>query len=82
MIQKLSHTPIFVDDYDRALDFYVGKLGMEVRSDMAMPGGTFRWLTIAPKGQDIEIVLMKLDNVPISDRAMSRPSAASSGAAP
>jgi catechol 2,3-dioxygenase-like lactoylglutathione lyase family enzyme len=64
MIQKLSHTPIFVDDYDRALDFYVGKLGMEVRSDMAMPGGTFRWLTIAPKGQDIEIVLMKLDSVP------------------
>lgn len=64
MIQKLSHTPIFVDDYDRALDFYVGKLGMEVRSDQTMPGGTFRWLTIAPKGQDIEIVLMKVDAIP------------------
>lgn len=64
MIQKLSHTPIFVDDYDTALDFYVGKLGMEVRSDQTMPGGTFRWLTIAPKGQDLELILMKVDAIP------------------
>ena len=54
---------IFVDDQDEALDFYVGKLGMEVRTDQTMPDG-FRWLTVAPKGQDIEIVLMKLGPTP------------------
>ena len=59
MIQKLSHTSIYVDDQDEALDFYVGKLGMEVRNDQKMPDG-FRWLTVAPKGQDVEIILMPL----------------------
>jgi len=64
MKQTIVHVALVVRDYDEALDFYVGKLGMEVRSDMAMPGGSYRWLTIAPKGQDIEIILMKLDAVP------------------
>ena len=63
MIQKMSHTSIFVEDQDVALDFYVGKLGMEVRTDQTMPDG-FRWLTVAPKGQDLEIVLMRLGPTP------------------
>ena len=37
MIQKMSHTLIFVDDQDEALAFYVGKIGMEVRTDQTMP---------------------------------------------
>ncbi len=63
MIQRMSHTPIYVDDQDAALDFYVGKLGMEVRTDHVMPDG-FRWLTVSPKGQDLEIILMKLGPTP------------------
>ncbi|MGD9739233.1 MAG: VOC family protein [Bauldia sp.] len=63
MIQKISHTSIFVDDQDAARDFYVDKLGMEVRQDQTLPGG-FRWLTVGAKGQDVEIVLMKLDTAP------------------
>ena len=59
MIQKMSHAIIYVLDQDQAKDFYVGKLGFEVKVDHTAPTG-FRWLTVAPKGQpDLEIVLMK-----------------------
>jgi catechol 2,3-dioxygenase-like lactoylglutathione lyase family enzyme len=59
MIQRLSHTTLFVADQDEAKDFYVNKLGFEVRMDNAM--GPFRWLTVGPKGQpDFQIILMKL----------------------
>jgi len=60
MIQKLSHTTIYVLDQEQALDFYTNKLGFEVRMDMTMDNG-FRWLTVSPKGQDIELVLMKVE---------------------
>ncbi len=65
MIQRLSHTAIFVLDQEAALEFYVGKLGFEVRHDERM--GDFRWLTVGPKGQDIEIVLMTLQIGPMMD---------------
>ena len=58
MIRSLSHATIYVNDQDEALDFYVNKLGFEVRTDASMDG--FRWLTVGPKGQkDLEIVLME-----------------------
>src|SRR6266853_6615234 len=50
MIQRLSHAAIYVLDQDSAYDFYVNKLGFEVRDDQKMDNG-FRWLTVAPKGQ-------------------------------
>jgi catechol 2,3-dioxygenase-like lactoylglutathione lyase family enzyme len=60
MIQRMSHAAIFVLDQDVAYDFYVGKLGLEVRTDATMDNG-FRWLTVGPKGQkDLEIILMKV----------------------
>ena len=42
-----SH-PIFVLDQDEALDFYVGKLGLEVRTDVDL--GFMRWLTVGVPG--------------------------------
>lgn len=60
MIQRMSHAAIFVLDQDVAFDFYVRKLGLEVRTDATMDNG-FRWLTVGPKGQkDLEIILMKV----------------------
>src|SRR5258707_5964984 len=60
MIQKMSHATIYVLDQDQAKDFYVGKLGFEVKVDHTMPSG-FRWLTVSPKGQpDLELILMKI----------------------
>ncbi len=61
MIQRVSHASVYVLDQDAARDFYVNKLGFEVRMDQAMENG-FRWLTVSPKGQpDFQLILMKVD---------------------
>ncbi len=50
--------------------FYTEQVGMEVRQDVTMPEmGGFRWLTVAPVGQDVDIVLMAIPGVPIMDPA-------------
>lgn len=60
MIQRMSHTPIFVLDQDSAIDFYVNKLGFTLKTDAKM-GEEFRWVTVTPPGQpDLEITLMKI----------------------
>lgn len=57
MVTKLSHTSLFVNDQDKAYDFYVNKLGFKVNTDATMDNG-FRWLTVTPPEQpDMEIVL-------------------------
>ena len=62
MIQKLSHTGIYVLDQDAARDFYVNKLGFEARMDATMDNG-YRWLTVGPRTQpDLQIILQKVDS--------------------
>ena len=57
MVTKLSHASFFVNDQDKAYDFYVNKLGFKVNTDATMENG-FRWLTVTPPEQpDMEIVL-------------------------
>ena len=57
MVTKLSHTSIYVNDQDKAYDFYVNKLGFKVNTDAKMENG-FRWLTVNPPEQrELEIVL-------------------------
>ena len=51
MIQRMAYTAIFVLDQDVAKDFYVNKLGFELKVDETLPNG-FRWLTVCPKGLD------------------------------
>lgn len=68
MIQRMSHTTIYVTDQERAKKFYTETLGFEVKADHKMDGG-FWWLTVAPKGQDLEIVLMPLKESPLMDAA-------------
>jgi predicted enzyme related to lactoylglutathione lyase len=67
MIQRLSHTAIYCVDQEVALRFYVDTLGFEVIEDERM--GPFRWLTVAPKGQPVEIILMQLMPGPMLDEA-------------
>jgi uncharacterized glyoxalase superfamily protein PhnB len=66
---KISTAQLWVHDQDEALDFYTKKLGMEVRSDVTLPElGDFRWLTVAPPGQeDVAIVLMAIPGPPVMD---------------
>lgn len=69
MITRVSHFPVYVVDQDRAKAFYTDKLGFEVRADERL--GTFRWLTVGPKGQpDIEITLMALAQAPLDESSL------------
>jgi catechol 2,3-dioxygenase-like lactoylglutathione lyase family enzyme len=71
MIQRLSHVSIYVLDQDAASDFYVNKLGFEVRMDQKMDNG-FRWLSVGPKGQlGLQIVLIPTTPSPMMDQATS-----------
>ncbi|WP_129669824.1 VOC family protein [Phytoactinopolyspora endophytica] len=58
MFTAITHSGLYVLDQDEALDFYVGKLGFEVRSDVDL--GFMRWLTIGvPGDNDREVLLEK-----------------------
>ena len=46
-----------VSDQDRAIDFYVSKLGFEKRLDVPM-GETERWVEVAPPGAATTIALV------------------------
>ena len=58
MIEKLTHAPIVVSNQEKALKFYTDVLGFEKRADYQNPGQP-RWLTVAPKGQDLEFILVE-----------------------
>jgi catechol 2,3-dioxygenase-like lactoylglutathione lyase family enzyme len=58
MFNTITHSQMYVLDQDEALDFYVGKLGLEVRNDVDL--GVMRWLTVVVPGHpDHEILLEK-----------------------
>jgi len=57
MFNHITHHGIFVLDQDEALEFYVGKLGMEVTQDVDL--GFMRWLTVSVPGEDRNILLEK-----------------------
>jgi uncharacterized glyoxalase superfamily protein PhnB len=69
VIQRQSHSTIYVIDQEEALGFYRDTLGFEVRTDLPMTQeGSVRWLTLSPKGQpDLEIVLMPVTPGPVFD---------------
>ena len=67
MLNRISHTFLYVLDQDEALDFYVGKLGMVVQNDADL--GDMRWLTVAFSDQpDLELALM-VPGPPVHDNA-------------
>ena len=56
MLKRLNISGIYVLDQDQALDFYVGKLGLEVDTDVDL--GFMRWLTVrVPSDPDHKILL-------------------------
>ncbi len=58
MIAYVRSTGITVSDQDKAIDFYVNKLGFELRSDLPMGEG-MRWVEVAPPGAQTLLILMK-----------------------
>ena len=63
MITKIGSVCVAVSDQDKALDFYVNKLGFEKRSDVPM-GDDGRWIEVAPAGAATTIVLEKNQGQP------------------
>ena len=58
MFNAITHSAVYVLDQDEALEFYVGKLGLQVGVDVDL--GFMRWLTVRVPGQpDREILLSK-----------------------
>ena len=62
MLTAITITQIYVPDQDQALDFYVGKLGFEVQSDVDF--GPMRWLTVNLPGQPDRAVLLEKPGSP------------------
>lgn len=57
-------TRVFVDDQDRALNFYTNVLGFVKKSDVSAEG--YRWLTVvAPEDQNGTELLLELNDNPI-----------------
>jgi len=60
---RIVITSVFVDDQDKALDFYTTKLGFVKKADI--PLGAARWLTVvAPDGADGVELLLEPDSHP------------------
>ena len=49
MKQSLHAVTLVVDDYDRAIAFYVGTLGFQLLQDLDLGDGK-RWVRVAPPG--------------------------------
>jgi catechol 2,3-dioxygenase-like lactoylglutathione lyase family enzyme len=62
MLTAITISQVYVPDQDQALDFYVNKLGMEVREDMNF--GPMRWLTVIVPGHPERAVLLEKPGAP------------------
>lgn len=78
MLNDITHTQVWVLDQDKALEFYVGTLGLEVRTDLEM--GPMRWLTVAVPGRPgPEIVLLTPGGFMPDDHASAARAALAAG---
>ena len=55
-IAKVGVVVVPVSDTDRAIEFYVDKLGFEKRVDVPF-GNDYRWVEVAPAGADTTIAI-------------------------
>jgi catechol 2,3-dioxygenase-like lactoylglutathione lyase family enzyme len=67
MLKRITHSQVYVLDQDEALDFYVGKLGLEVNTDADL--GFMRWLTVNVPGQPERQLLLEKPGPPAHDDA-------------
>ena len=62
MNQRLVLLSLMVDEYDRAIDYYINTLGFQLMEDTTI-SETKRWVIIAPKGNGgAHILLAKAAN--------------------
>jgi catechol 2,3-dioxygenase-like lactoylglutathione lyase family enzyme len=62
MNQRLAYITLLVDDYDKAIDFYIGKLNFKLIEDTTLSERK-RWVMVKPIGSgDCCILLAKATN--------------------
>jgi len=67
MLNTIRLSAIYVLDQDEALDFYVGKLGLEVNTDADL--GFMRWLTVSLPSEPGRELLLEKPGPPAMDDA-------------
>jgi catechol 2,3-dioxygenase-like lactoylglutathione lyase family enzyme len=70
MLKTISISHVWVLDQDQALDFYVGKLGLEVKQDI--PLGFMRWLTVGVPGDTTREILLEMPGPPSMDESSAQ----------
>lgn len=65
MFKSIAISQIYVLDHKKALDFYVGKLGLEVNKDVDL--GFRRWVTVSIPGDKTREILLELPGPPAMD---------------
>ncbi len=69
---RITQLILVVTNQAQALEFYTEKVGFEKKTDVTPPGGT-RWVTVGPKGQDLELALWEVGSaVDPAQRAWSK----------
>ena len=53
---KITTVALVVSNQQKSVEFYTGKVGFEIKTDVSPPGGS-RYVTVGPKGQELEIML-------------------------
>ena len=63
MNQNIAHISLIVNDYNEAIDFYVGKLNFDLVEDTVLDKKK-RWVLVSPKGnKSFSLLLAKATNV-------------------
>ena len=57
MIKKIILSGIWVSDQEKSLEFFVNKLGFDVKRDTTF--GDYRWIEVIPPGAETGITLAK-----------------------
>jgi len=70
MLNAITILHVWVLDQDEALDFYVGKLGLQVTNDQNL--GFMRWLTVGVPGQPDRDILLELPGPPAMDEGTAQ----------
>jgi predicted enzyme related to lactoylglutathione lyase len=58
MKARIAQFTLVVKDQQAALDFYTSRVGFEKKTDVTPPG-RYRWVTVGPKEQDLELALFQ-----------------------
>jgi len=56
---KVTSIALVVSNQQKSVEFYTQKVGFDIKTDVSPKGGS-RYVTVGPKGQDLEILLWEI----------------------